>query len=69
MSGIIEALFNAGFTVWNSFIELSVTMFTNSPKTAADGALYETAKGIYDGIVDVTVPLATLFFIIAIFYY
>ncbi|MBP5595307.1 MAG: hypothetical protein J6Y02_07990 [Pseudobutyrivibrio sp.] len=64
---IIEEVYKAGFKVWNKLIETSITMFTQSPKDVASGDLYTKAESIYNAIVDVTVPLATLFFIIAIY--
>jgi len=67
LGDLIVNLFNAAFTVWNKLIECSITMFSDSPKTISGGALYSTAETIYNAISDVTVPLATLFFIIAIY--
>lgn len=67
MKDIIQALFDAAFAVWEGFVDIAYLMFTTSPKTQSGGALYTAAKEIYDGIVSCTVPIATLFFIIAIY--
>ena len=67
MGDVIKSLFRVAALCWNTFIDISIDMFTTSPKTAAGGQLYSTAKTFYDAIVGCTVPLATLFFIIAIY--
>ena len=67
MGETIKSLFRIAATCWNTFIDISVGLFTTSPKTAADGQLYTTVKTFYDAIIGCTIPLATLFFIIAIY--
>ena len=67
MSNIIIFLFQGAFSIWNGFINVAIEMFTDSPKTAGAGTLYMTIKEIFDGISACTIPLATLFFIIAIY--
>lgn len=67
MDEVIIALYNVAFTIWNGFIKTAVTVFTTSLKDAKLAGLYSTAKTAFDAIVDCTVPLATLFFIIAIY--
>ena len=67
MADIVKALYNCAFTIWNSLIGIAMTLFTTSPKTAAAGTPYETVHSIYNAISDATVPIATVFFIIAIY--
>lgn len=67
MTDIVKALYNCAFSVWNALIEIAMTLFTTSPKTAGGGTPYYTIQTIYYGIADVTVPIATVFFIIAIY--
>ena len=67
MAEIIKALYNCSFTVWNSLITIAMTLFKTSPKAAAYGTPYAVAHGLYNAISDATVPIATVFFIIAIY--
>lgn len=67
MADIVKALYNCAFTIWNSLIGIAMTLFTTSPKTAAAGTPYATVHSIYNAISDATVPIATVFFIIAIY--
>lgn len=59
-------IYNVAFGIWNTLINIAVTLFTTSP-TAANGDVYTTAKSLYDAISDISVPIATVFFLIAIF--
>lgn len=67
MEGIVKALYNCAFTVWNALMEIAMTLFTTSPKLAAGGTPYSTVHTFYNAIADATVPIATVFFIIAIY--
>lgn len=67
MADIVRALYNCAFTIWNSLIGIAMTLFTTSPKTAAYGTPYSTVHAFYNAISDATVPIATVFFIIAIY--
>lgn len=67
MTDIVKALYNCAFTIWNTLIELAMTLFTTSPKTAGAGSPYQTVHSLYNAISDATVPIATVFFIIAIY--
>ena len=60
-----EDIFNAAYSIWNSLIEIAMTLFTTSP-TAANGDVYSTCKSIFDSISDIAIPIATVFFLIAI---
>lgn len=67
MIGIVKALYNCAFTIWNSLMAIAMTLFTTSPKTVAGGTPYATVHSFYNAISDATVPIATVFFIIAIY--
>ena len=67
MDGIVKALYNCAFDIWNTLIEIAMTLFRTSPKTAAYGTPYATVHALYNAISDATVPIATVFFIIAIY--
>ena len=67
MADIVKALYNCAFTVWNSLMSIAMTLFTTSPKTAGGGTPYSTVHTFYNAIADATVPIATVFFIIAIY--
>lgn len=67
MADIVKALYNCSFSIWNALIQIAMTLFTTSPKTAASGSPYATVHAIYNAISDATVPIATVFFIIAIY--
>ena len=67
MAEIVKALYNCAFTVWNALIGIAMTLFTTSPKTAGGGTPYVVVHNFYNAIADATVPIATVFFIIAIY--
>ena len=67
MADIVKALYRCSFTIWNSLIGIAMTLFTTSPKTAGGGTPYATVHTFYNAIADATVPIATVFFIIAIY--
>lgn len=67
MTDIVKALYNCAFTIWNTLIELAMTLFTTSPKAAGGGSPYQVVHSLYSAISDATVPIATVFFIIAIY--
>ena len=66
MDGIVKALYNCAYTIWNSLIEIAMTLFRTSPKAAGYGTPYATVHTLYNAISDATIPIATVFFIIAI---
>ena len=61
MDGLIKALYNAGFTVWNTIVGLAMTLFTKSP---ASLDVYNIAHNIYLSIQDITIPIAIVIFLI-----
>ena len=67
MTEVVKALYNCAFAIWNSLVGIAMTLFTTSPKVAAGGTPYSTVHTIYNAISDATVPIATVFFIIAIY--
>lgn len=62
---MIEGIFNAGYAIWNFFIKVAVELFTVSP-TAANGNVYNTVHTLYLAIQDISIPIAIVFFLIAI---
>lgn len=67
MIDVVKALYNCSFTIWNTLMQIAMTLFTTSPKTAGGGTPYATIHTMYNAISDATVPIATVFFIIAIY--
>ena len=67
MADVVKALYNCAFTVWNALMKIAMTLFTTSPKLAGGGTPYSTVRTFYNAIADATVPIATVFFIIAIY--
>ena len=67
MADIVKALDSGAFTVWNALMKMAMTLFTTSPKLAGGGTPYSTVHAFYNAIADATVPIATVFFIIAIY--
>lgn len=67
MADIVKALYNCAFTVWNALMKIAMTLFTTSPKLVGGGTPYSTIHTFYNAIADATVPIATVFFIIAIY--
>lgn len=67
MIDVVKALYNCSFTIWNTFMKIAMTLFTTSPKTAAGGTPYSTVHTLFNAISDATVPIATVFFLIALY--
>ncbi len=67
MEGVVKALYNAAFGIWNALIEVAMTLFTTSPKSAAGSGPYLISQQIFNAISDATIPIATVFFIIALY--
>lgn len=67
MAELIKSLYSASFYIWNNLISVAMTLFQTSPKSAAGGSSYGTISGIYNSIASATVPIATVFFIIALY--
>ena len=62
---MIEAIYNAAFGVWNSLIEIAMTLFTTSP-TAANGSVYAMSHTLFDAIADISIPVTVIFALIGI---
>lgn len=67
MIDVVKALYNCSFTIWNTLMKIAMTLFTTSPKTAAGGTPYSTVHTLFTAISDATVPIATVFFLIALY--
>lgn len=67
METVVKALYNASFTIWNTLMGMAMTLFTTSPTSAAGGSPYHTVHTIYNSIASATIPIATCFFVIAIY--
>lgn len=67
MIEVIEALYRAGFTVWDKCINLAGDLFSKSPRQGASSDLSSVAYNFYAVTKGCAIPLATLFFIIAIY--
>ena len=67
METVVKALYNAAFGIWNALIEIAMTLFTTSPKSAAGSGPYLISQQIFNAISDATIPIATVFFIIALY--
>ena len=67
MEIVVKALYNASFTIWNTLMGLAMTLFSTSPTSAAGGSPYGTVHSLYNSISVATIPIATCFFVIAIY--
>lgn len=48
-------------------MQIAMTLFTTSPKSAGGGAPYTTVHNIFNSISNATIPIAAVFFIIALY--
>lgn len=67
MEKVVDALYGCSFDIWNTLMEIAMTLFTTSPKEAAYSGPYITVWAIYTIIKNATIPIATVFFIIALY--
>lgn len=65
MAEIIKVIYNVGYSLWDSIVGIAMTLFTTSP-TAASGGVYATAYSLYLAISDISIPIAIVFFLLAI---
>lgn len=65
MADIVKILYNAGYSLWDTIVGIAMTLFTTSP-TAAGGGVYATAHSLFLAISDISIPIAIVFFMIAI---
>ena len=67
ISQIVKVLYQAAAFCWNKLLSISIDLATTSPTAASNGDLYCTVREFYNYLLNCTVPLATVFFIIAIY--
>ncbi len=67
METVVKALYNTGFSCWNTLMRTSMTLFTTSPKTAGNSQPYAMMHTLYESLSAATIPIATCFFLIAIY--
>lgn len=60
-----EDIFTTAYSIWNSLIQTAMELFTTSP-TAANGSVYSTCKVLFNSISDIAIPIAIVFFLLAI---
>lgn len=65
MDNFIIGIINVAGNIWENFINIAMTLFSTSP-TAASGSVYTVAKGCFDALNVISLPLCTAFFLIAI---
>lgn len=65
MTDIVKSLYSAGYSLWDMIVGIAMTLFTTSP-TAAGGGVYATAYALFLSISDISIPIAIVFFLIAI---
>lgn len=63
---MIEAIYNVSYGIWNYLMELAMTLFTTSP-TTANAEVYGIAQNLFNAISGIAIPIAEVFFLIAIF--
>lgn len=66
MEDAIMAIYNVSFSVWNTLMNTAINMFMSSPSTIAEGKLFALIKYIYIMVSDISLPIATVFFLLAI---
>lgn len=67
METVVKALYNASFAIWNTLIGIAMTIFRTSPTVVSGGSPYGIVHSLYTSISAATIPIATCFFVIAIY--
>lgn len=65
MTEKIMYIYNLGYFFWNGIVGTAMTLFTTSP-TSAGGGVYATAHALFLAVSDISIPIAIVFFLIAI---
>lgn len=66
MADVLMAIYEAGFNIWNFFIEVSMGLFNTSPLEASGGTLVGTISPIYHVLLDLGLSCALVFFLVAV---
>ena len=67
MAEVVKSIYSASFYIWNTLIEVAMTLFQTSPKAAGGGGAYSVIYTLYNALSSATIPIATVFFIIALY--
>lgn len=67
METVVKAFYNASFAIWNTLIGIAMTIFRTSPTAVSGGTPYGIVHSLYTSISAATIPIATCFFVIAIY--
>ncbi len=67
MAEVVKSIYSASFYIWNNLIEVAMTLFQTSPKSAGGGGAYSVIYTLYNALSSATIPIATVFFIIALY--
>lgn len=62
---MIESVYKVAYGIWNTLIGIAMTLFTTSPVNA-NGDVYKTTHTLYSSISNIAIPIAIVFFLIAI---
>lgn len=65
MGGFVTKIYESSFNIWNTLIDIAMTLFKTSP-TSASGSVYYIAHTCFNAISSISVPIAIVFFILAI---
>ena len=66
MADISKSLVSIALNLWNELIKIAMDLFRTSP-TAASGSIYSVAKGCFDVLKSISIPIIIVFFLLAIF--
>ena len=67
MEDFIISIFSASDTVWDALINgIAMQLFTAAPNEFAEGDLFQVAHAAYNAVADICIPIAVVFFLIAI---
>ena len=65
MAEIIMWIYQCGYWVWDKIVGTAMTLFVVSPMSAG-GGVYDTAHSMFLAVSDISMPIAIIFFLIAI---
>ena len=77
-TGMLNGIYDAGFTVWDTICGFAIKFVTANPFTVEQinggaagsmsiGGFRGIVQGAYNALIDITIPIATVLFILALF--
>lgn len=66
MNSLLTSIYEAGYDIWNTLIDIAINLIKTSPTSAGGGQLYAIVHQVFNVLSTATMPVLILFFMISI---